>query len=169
MKIINISSKFKAPIRRPKLIGLVPVKKKESVKYSCNIEKCRTDLEIIDVPRTAKKLLLVLDKPTTSRKIFDILAWEVISPKHSEYVSNKNTRIKESDTTEKAGNLLGQLCRPKFAAYKILVFALDNAPGLNASTKIDQVQQVIRDHTIDSASALAFYNKEKKRFLFNPF
>ena len=139
-----------------------PIKK--TIEYDCDEKNKKINLEIIDVPKEARKLLLVLAVPEEgAENSYYWITWAMMEPAESPFVNNRNTELVKEEMKKEdyknrwrgnSENLYHQLCDPYIKAYKLVVFALENEPKIDPKIRREQLEELIEGHVIESTEDL---------------
>lgn len=154
-KITNIKNKFmkiESPVFKNNQI--IPSK------YTCDGENVNPPLKFLDVPETAKSLVLIVDDPDAPRGTF--VHWVVfnIDPKTKDIAENSAPAGAMEGMTSfgKAG--YGGPCPPSGThRYFFKLYALDIRLDLDKKATKQDVESVMEGHILDKAEIIGLYKR----------
>ncbi|HLC86003.1 MAG TPA: YbhB/YbcL family Raf kinase inhibitor-like protein [Candidatus Nanoarchaeia archaeon] len=131
-------------------------------KYTCNGENISPPLEIHDVPKSSKSLVLIMDDPDAVKpagKVWDhwvvfnipVTTKEIEEGSNPQGVMGKNTR----------GNLnYGGPCPPDTKhRYFFKLYALDSSLNLKEGSTKNEVEEAMKDHILEQATLMGTYER----------
>lgn len=132
-------------------------------KYTCDRENISPPLSFVDVPQSAKSLVLIMDDPdvpaSAAVKVWDHWVIFNIPPSTKEIKENKNPQGVMGQNTR--GQLsYGGPCPPdRQHRYFFKLYALDILLDLPEGSTKAQVEQAIQGHVIEKAELIGLYSR----------
>jgi Raf kinase inhibitor-like YbhB/YbcL family protein len=132
-------------------------------KFTCDGGDINPELQIQNIPPGTKSLALIMHDPDAPR-VGGFTHWVVwnINPLIS-VVKEESVPPGSVEGMNGAGKTgyMGP-CPPTGSAhhYHFTLFALDRVLDLDSNTKIESVQQAIKEHLLDSAELIGLYARE---------
>ena len=127
-------------------------------KYTCQGEDVNPRLDIEDIPKDAKSLVLIIDDPDAPRKtfvhwvVFNITPLKSIKERSIPGLQGMNDFQKQS---------YGGPCPPLGVhRYFFKVYALDGLLSLKEGATKEQLEEAMKGHIIEEAALIGLYQKE---------
>lgn len=132
-------------------------------KYTCDGINISPPLEISDVPKNAKSLVLIMDDPDAVKpagKVWD--HWVVFNIPTTTKKINEGSNPKGVIGKNTRGNLTyGGPCPPDARhRYFFKLYALDIILDLKEGSTKNEVEQAMKDHIIEQSTLMGTYERE---------
>ena len=142
--------------------------KKIPEKYTCDGADISPPLEISDVPKEAKSLVLIMEDPDIPdfvKKKFNIKMWDHwiifnIPPNTTKIEENKNPEGILGVNTGKKNNYSGPCPPDKEHRYFFKLFALDTILNLKEGSTKQQVEQAMQGYIIKDTILMGVYERK---------
>lgn len=130
-------------------------------KYTCDGENVNPPLQFLDIPGSAKSLVLIVDDPDAPAKVW--VHWVVYN------INPKTTEVKENGVPEGGIEGMTDFGKPGYGGpcppsgihrYFFKLYALDSILDLPQTATKQMVEQKMQDHVIDKAELIGFYSKK---------
>ncbi len=129
-------------------------------KYTCDGENTNPPLEISEVPVKAQSLVLIVDDPDAPSGTW--VHWVIwnIDPKTTRIEENSVSIKAVEGTTSFGRTSYGGPCPPSGThRYFFKLYALDTKLDLSPSDKKDQLEEAMKNHTLDYAEIIGLYSR----------
>jgi len=127
-------------------------------KFTCQGEDINPRLDIADIPKDAKSLVLIIDDPDAPRKtfvhwvVFNITPQKTIKERSIPGMQGMNDFQKQS---------YGGPCPPLGVhRYFFKVYALDMLLPLKEGATKEQVEEAMKGHILEETNLIGLYQKE---------
>ena len=127
-------------------------------KYTCDGENVSPPLQFLDVPSSAKSLVLIVDDPDAPSKVW--VHWVVynINPKTSEVKENSVPQNGIEGMTDFGKPGYGGACPPSGThRYFFKLYALDSILDLPQKATKQVVEEIMQSHILDKAELIGLY------------
>ncbi|MDO8657128.1 MAG: YbhB/YbcL family Raf kinase inhibitor-like protein [Candidatus Levybacteria bacterium] len=131
-------------------------------KYTCDGENVNPPLQFVDVPGSAKSLVLIVDDPDAPSKTW--VHWVIynIDPKISKIGENSKPEIGIEGMTNFGKPGWGGPCPPSGShRYFFKLYALDDMLNLTSGAGKKEVIDTMNSHVIASSELIGLYSRAK--------
>jgi len=145
MKITSSTFKHKQPI---------------PAKYACNGKDINPPLRIIEIPKQAQSLVLIVDDPDAPAGTWT--HWTVwnINPSIDQIQENSVPEGAIQGVTSFGKPGYGGPCPPSGShRYFFKIYALDTKLDLDSSANVENLKKAIKNHILDKAVLIGVYQK----------
>jgi hypothetical protein len=127
-------------------------------KYSCDGNDINPPLNIENVPKDAKTLVLLMDDPDAPSGTFDHwIVWNI--PTSTKSISENSIPGKEGLNSAKQQGYMGP-CPPSGThRYFFKVYSLDTELNLSASSRKKDVEKVMERHILAKGELIGLYHR----------
>jgi len=129
-------------------------------KYTCDGMDVNPSLELIDVPKNAKSLVLIVDDPDSPAKIWTHWILWNISP-ITKNIKENSVPLGAREGMNDFGNAdYGGPCPHSGThRYQFKLFALDIKMDLSGNSGKDEVERTMKGHILDKSILVGTYSK----------
>ena len=134
--------------------------------YTCDGQNISPPLEISEVPKQAKSLVLIMEDPDVPKSIRADCMWDHwivfnISPNITKIEEGQNPPGKLGITTSNKTAYQGPCPPDKQHRYFFKLFALDAELGLNQGVSKMRVLESMQGHIIEEAVLIGVYERKR--------
>src|SRR3989344_4149198 len=131
-------------------------------KYSCDGKNINPPLQFVDVPSSAKSLVLIVDDPDAPNGTFD--HWVVFN------IDPKTTEIKENSTPDNGVVGSSSIGNSKWVSpcppsgthrYFFKLYALDAILDISQNSNKEAVLDAMKEHVIAQSELIGLYSRRK--------
>jgi Raf kinase inhibitor-like YbhB/YbcL family protein len=127
-------------------------------KYTCDAENINPPITISGISQDAKSLVLIVDDPDAPAKTW--VHWTVwnIDPKTTEILENSVPQDAVEGVTDFGTPGYGGPCPPSGThRYFFKLYALDTTLDLSSSATVEDIQEAMEGHILDSVELIGLY------------